>query len=168
MIFAARRYGANEVYYYKEGNEYTSRTGGWVEGYSSGNNPDAQTGVFKESDSLLVYAGGTTSTSTHLIRTFVTEEPVDLTNISAIIASMSIDHISGSKGQLCGIAVISTQNENPNGSSIGFTRDSDYTGDLSLDVSGLSGSYHIAIYARAGQNTKISGRVYQFYGVRDA
>ena len=141
--------GVWDGYLYKEGNEYEHLTGGWVHGYTR----NANYSQSKESDHLYAKVSSSVNwdannvSGTEGVRTWVTDELIDLTEFNQIKiqwANIGVDHSS----------VFSTFAVSPNKTG-NYT---DYTERVWLqyafdredviDISSLSGGYYVRVHAR--------------------
>ena len=166
MIFAARRYGANEVYYYKEGNEYTSRTGGWVSVIGR-NTPQ----FFKNGDNLEIRCqegGGDTD-----IGYFYTDNSVDLTNIDTLVFEIEGVIASSSDRVKIGAHTSKTNVTTPTFTAMTAISGGSFSRQTyNVDVSGLTGSYYIAFYllnsSFSASPNEVWSKMYSVYGVKAA
>jgi hypothetical protein len=153
---------AYEKYLYLLGDECSSLTGGWVEGESlvQGTGTAVQT---KETDHLHIVATGAVSNVGR--RTWVTNNAIDLTNISTLKVSWEVPVNGHQIVFSAGVSkmTIATSdavvlNSSPTNA---FARKTD-----SINVSNLSGLYYIKISAQDSTTTvaKTELNIYEIWG----
>ena len=157
MIFAAKRYGANEVYYYKLGDEKTAKTGGYI-AFIERSTPEFN----KNADNLELICHGRSGENNDDIGGVVTNSAIDITNINYL--SFVMDLLTPHSGDNVRICIFSDTSGTIVASETYATA---FTGETKvLDVSAYSGSYYIGF--RLGNSESSSGdvstKVYEIYG----
>lgn len=126
-------------YYFKAGEQYTEITGGWIEWSETtdGSTPTIKSTLTAQSP----YYGGTC--------TIGTSKAVDLTEVSSI-KIYSVGTITGAAGTAYAGSFIVSKSKSSASPAKSVIVSS--TGEFSIDVSGLSGSYYLGLTAKGGSN----------------
>lgn len=150
-----------QIDFYNLGDEMISMTGGWIPGYNTGGT------ATKNADHLYVVAldDNGTEEATH-----VTANEIDLTSINKIYIDWTKVGSGASDSRLyLGVTTDTTSRLTVGPADI-FASGGDFTRQIySLDVSAISGSYHIACSARdndASNSDLSKGYIYRIWGER--
>jgi hypothetical protein len=121
---------------YTSGNEWENITGGWI----------ARTGTYRHTGTTLkVYA----STSSPTVSIASTENTIDLTNYSTLTVTGGDVYLAGSGVAQIKIFAASTTSWSASTTSAALVNiKANQT--VTLDVSGLTGSFYVALFANAG------------------
>lgn len=149
--WVALPYGSGGIQLYSAGNEFVDVTGGWVEGYKNNTSP------VKEEDYLLIPADDSYENSMYGERqsSFVTNNPIDLSEINAIQVAWQNIYSGSDQGGIARLIVSSNKNGDYTETGVAYiTKVSPFSYTVSkLDVRGLSGEYYIRLHARGVKGT---------------
>lgn len=138
-------------YYFKSGDQCIDTTGGWTtEGWTSTTHNLLNNAAINN-DHLYVIAWGA------FVCQLGTVNKVDLTNISTLKASVTIE----TEGEVV-LCVSSTKSHN--GSVAYMKNTATGTHTYSVDVSGLSGSYYIIVYATGASSRAPVAKITNVWG----
>jgi hypothetical protein len=143
-------------YFYDLGDEKTIVTGGWVVG-SSQTQSGASGTQSKEIDHLKLYTASTNVNNAW--RTYVTELPINLTDISLLKIDWEIA-VTGTVTNQARFGVGTVKTDDSFAAQIIHTDSSVARGIETLDVSSLTGNYYIKLWgfaAGAGRNCTVKG-----------
>ncbi len=155
MIADCVRRGADDgrIYYYNEGAEFASITGGWVTGYSNGTGSQS-----KETNHLYMQV----SSGVNWQRTYITDIKVDVTNISKLYVDWDGIDSSTLGNHFMRLYTGKNNTDSFNGAVSrqgSFSRMTEF-----IDVSAITGTYHISLFAFSGSSSSSVLRVYKVYG----
>ena len=136
----------------------------WVAGAYDGTGVHSSTHIENTGSALYVWVGGTSVCSVAVVRTYVTDIPVDLTNLNTLRIPCTIGHPAGDHARNVKILVLTNKMTNSSAIASLVVTDNSFEGELSLDVSQISGSYYIAIAAMVGQSTQHYIKAYSVFG----
>ncbi|MEH7342767.1 hypothetical protein V7122_02585 [Bacillus sp. JJ1532] len=154
------RDAATITYFYNEGDEKETLTGGWVTGYSLGTGTQS-----KQANHLFIDADKYTSNNNE--RTYVTNLAIDLSNIKNLF--FDAEKFSGHQSIFTVSKNKTTSWSDNSGivASLGVSAPSDPRKVFSLDVGSLSGNYYIKL-SSASSSAVASGdaitKVYRVWG----
>ena len=154
--------GVWDGYLYKEGDEYISQTGGWVQGYTNSANYSQS----KESDHLFLKVSSsvlwdhTDLFGTEGVRTWVTDNPIDLTEFNQLKIYWRNDG-SSSDQQRSYFVVSTDKTAHYADNTKVFYISNRFTAwqENMIDVSDLSGNYYIRVHARGILNLDSKHRI---------
>lgn len=156
------------IYLYKDGNEYVALTGGWGEGYKelTSGLTSSQT---KESDNLAIVMERT-STGTGR-RSWQTFNAIDLSNTSKLVFDWAGTHTDsyddpGNIQYAIQVVTPAQAASNELTYTANYSKTFAFTREIAeLNVSSLTGNYHIRFIMRVVNGRKIQGKLYSIKGV---
>jgi len=138
------------VYLYNSGDTMDGITGGWLTSgvrASSSWNPKEPTVSFNSTNMVATMVGGTGSGFNGVV---YTANKIDLTDVNKIVfkGNVAFSNNKDTYGRLCVLETVTTSGFSPAAEISG----AEFTDGSFLDVSSLSGSYHVAFYLAAEWN----------------
>ena len=157
IMFGGLVYDDGKKFFYKDGDECVALTGGWIVGYSGLDGSQLKGATY-----LSLTANATTSSTAR--RTYVTNNLIDLTNITTLY--FEIEQTAAEANRYGVYSLKSDKTSSSNIAQVGVNSGTVNTKRVeSLDVSALNGSYYIAVNVAATSSVgAITAKVTKVWG----